>query len=51
VIDEAAYVDEAAWTEALRPALTDRRGSALLISTPNGLNWFHAAWLRGQDAQ
>jgi predicted phage terminase large subunit-like protein len=40
VIDEAAYVKEDAWTEALRPALSDRQGGALFISTPNGLNWF-----------
>jgi predicted phage terminase large subunit-like protein len=42
VVDEAAYVKEEAWTEALRPALSDRRGWALFISTPNGYNWFHA---------
>jgi predicted phage terminase large subunit-like protein len=41
VVDEAAYVKEEAWTESLRPALADRRGGALFISTPNGYNWFH----------
>lgn len=41
VIDETAYVAAEAWTEALRPALADRRGRALFISTPGGLNWFH----------
>lgn len=49
VIDEAALVDERAWTECLRPALSDRRGRALIISTPRGYNWFAAAYQRGQD--
>jgi len=48
VLDECAYMHEAAWTEALRPALADRKGGALFISTPRGLNWFRALWLRGQ---
>jgi phage terminase large subunit-like protein len=49
VLDEAAYMKEEAWTEALRPALADRQGRALFISTPAGLNWFHTLWQRGQD--
>jgi predicted phage terminase large subunit-like protein len=40
VLDEAAYIAEEAWSESLRPALSDRRGWALFISTPNGFNWF-----------
>jgi hypothetical protein len=39
VIDEAAFVQERAWTEAIRPALSDRLGDALFISTPKGRNW------------
>jgi len=42
VMDEAGFIKEGAWSEALRPALSDRRGSALFISTPRGRNWF---WL------
>ena len=49
VIDEAAFVFEEAWAEALRPALADREGRALIISTPNGRNWFWRAYLDGQD--
>jgi predicted phage terminase large subunit-like protein len=41
VVDEAAFVPETAWTLALRPALADRRGWAIFISTPSGRNWFH----------
>jgi len=49
VIDEAAFVSEVAWNEALRPALADRRGKALFISTPKGRNWFWRAYQRGID--
>jgi hypothetical protein len=40
VVDEAAFVAEEAWTQSLLPALADQKGRALLISTPNGRNWF-----------
>lgn len=50
VMDECAFIAEAAWTEALRPALSDRLGRALFISTPKGRNWFWRMWVRGQDA-
>ncbi|TWT30705.1 terminase large subunit domain-containing protein [Blastopirellula retiformator] len=38
-IDEAAFVEEAVWKEALRPALSDKQGWSLFLTTPNGLNW------------
>jgi hypothetical protein len=47
VVDEAAFIAEEVWTAVLRPALSDRQGRALLISTPNGFNWFFAAHQRG----
>jgi len=50
VIDECAFVREEAWTEALRPALADRKGSALFISTPKGRNWFWRLW-HGADGK
>jgi phage terminase large subunit-like protein len=49
VLDECAYMREAAWSEALRPTLSDRRGGALFISTPRGLNWFRELWMRGDS--
>uniref|UniRef100_A0A6M3KQH2 Putative terminase n=1 Tax=viral metagenome TaxID=1070528 RepID=A0A6M3KQH2_9ZZZZ len=49
VLDECAFIKEAAWTEALRPALSDRQGRALFISTPKGRNWFWRHWQRGYD--
>lgn len=48
VMDEAAFIEEEVWRKALYPALTDRKGKALLISTPNGRNWY---WERYQAAQ
>ena len=50
VLDECAFIIEAAWLEALRPALSDRRGGALFISTPKGRNWFWRLWQRGQSS-
>ncbi len=49
VIDEAAFVREEAWTNALRPALSDRQGRAVFISTPLGRNWFYALFVRGEE--
>lgn len=40
VMDECAFIDGDAWTQALRPALADRHGRAMFISTPKGRNWF-----------
>lgn len=41
VMDECAFLKEAAWT-TIYPALTDKycNGEALLISSPDGYNWF-----------
>jgi hypothetical protein len=50
VVDEAAFVKSGAWISALRPALADKRGHALLIGTFNGENWFYDLYQRGQDA-
>ena len=50
VLDEAAFLREAVWTSALRPALSDRRGRALFLSTPKGVgNWFHKVFSYGLD--
>ena len=38
VLDEYASMRPEAWTEVLRPSLADRRGRALFIGTPKGLN-------------
>jgi len=51
IIDEAAMVAKEAWEEALRPALSDKQGKAVFISTPKGHNWFFELFTRGQDPQ
>ena len=52
VIDEAAHARnlQVAWERAIAPTLTDLEGEAWFISTPNGLNYFHALFQRGDDA-
>lgn len=48
VIDEAAFVKEDVFTKILRPALADLKGAAVLISTPNGRDWFYDAFKTGE---
>ena len=36
VLDECAFMKPQTWAEVLRPALTEKKGSALFISTPKG---------------
>jgi hypothetical protein len=47
VLDEAAWIKQETWGEALRPALSDKLGRALFISTPRGRNWFWEQYQRG----
>jgi len=51
IIDEAAHVRylKDAWERAVLPTLTDYQGEAWFISTPNGMNFFHELWQRGQS--
>lgn len=51
VLDEAAHARylKDAWERAIAPTLTDYRGQAWFISTPNGLNYFHELYRRGED--
>jgi phage terminase large subunit-like protein len=51
VMDECAFMNQRAWTEAIRPALSDRKGKALFISTPKGRNWFYRLHQRGLENQ
>jgi len=48
VMDEFAWIDLHAWTEVLRPALSDRQGRALFITSPAGFNWAYDLFLKGQ---
>lgn len=49
VIDEAGSVPERAWTEELRPTLSDTQGDMVAIGTPKGRNWFWRWFQRGQS--
>lgn len=51
VLDEAAYIKKGAWVEVLRPALSDKKGRAIFISTPRGRNWFYELWQMGNTGQ
>mgnify|MGYP003627835235 CR=1 FL=1 len=44
VMDECAMIDHKTWTEVLRPALSDRQGHAMFITTPKGRNWIYDLW-------
>ena len=42
ILDEADFIARRVWEEVLRPALADRKGRALIISTPNREGgWVH----------
>ena len=52
VLDEAAFMDSAVWFEVLRPALADKQGWALFISTPDGTaSWFFDLWNFASEAE
>jgi len=48
VLDEAAFMRERVWTEAVRPTLTERQGKAVFGTTPNGVNWMYQMFQLGQ---
>lgn len=39
IFDEAAFMLREVWADALRPALSDKRGWSMFLTTPNGPNW------------
>lgn len=47
VYDEAAFAPEDSWREALRPALADKQGWSLFLTSPNGPNWVKDRFDRG----
>ena len=51
VLDEAAFMNPRLWIEIIRPMLATTRGGALLLSTPNGRNWFHKLHQLGVDPE
>lgn len=49
VLDEFATMDPTTWTQVVRPALSDRKGWAIFISTPKGTNAFHKMYLHAKQ--
>jgi hypothetical protein len=49
ILDEYAMCNPSVWTTVLRPALSDRKGSATFISTPRGSNSFHKMYLYARE--
>lgn len=52
VVDEVADIKPNLWGEIIRPALADRKGWALFIGTPKGVNLFSELYyraLKGED--
>lgn len=48
IADEASRLKPSIWEGFLSQRLIDKRGWALLISTPRGKGWFYDAYRRGQ---
>ena len=48
IVDEAARMKPTIWEGYLTQRLIDRKGWALLISTPKGKGWFYDLFRRGQ---
>jgi hypothetical protein len=51
VLDEFAYMKPEAWKEVLRPALSDKKGSAMFIGTPDGFNHFYDFYQKGLSGE
>ena len=52
VMDEVADMRPSVWGEVVRPALADRKGWALFIGTPKGINLFSETYFRAvQDPE
>jgi hypothetical protein len=49
VMDEMAFFKADVWEKILRPALSDKKGSALFIGTPEGHNTFYDLYVGAHD--
>jgi hypothetical protein len=49
VIDEVAQIKPEVWSNIIQPALSDRKGWALFIGTPDGVNLFSELFFRAQS--
>lgn len=51
VLDEFAFHKEGVFDTILRPALADKKGTALFISTPEGRNGFYDVYMNGETGK
>lgn len=49
VMDESSRISKSSWEQGIRPALADKLGLAIFISTPKGRNWFYEMFIKGQN--
>lgn len=49
VIDEVAQIKPEVWQDILQPALSDRKGWAIFIGTPSGINLFSELYYRAEN--
>lgn len=49
VIDEVAQIRPEVWQDVIQPALSDRKGWAIFIGTPNGLNLFSEIFFAAEE--
>ena len=51
VLDEAAFIKPDTWEKIIRASLSDRKGDAMFISTPDKRNWFYDMYKRGLSGE
>ena len=51
VIDEVAQIRPEVWEDIIQPALSDRKGWALFIGTPSGINLFSELFFKAENDQ
>jgi len=51
IMEEFAYMKKTAWSEVIRPALSDKKGTATFIGTPDGFNYFYDLYQRGLNQE
>lgn len=49
IMAEAAKLKLSHWQKFIRPTLSDKRGEAIFVSTPEGFNWFYDLYQQGQS--
>lgn len=49
ILDEAAKQKKIVWEMYLRPTLSDRKGRAMFITTPEGYNWVYELFMKGKE--